>query len=187
VMDLAETVIVVLVPESGDSVQVMKAGLNEIADLFVVNKADRPGAEKLRQDIEVTLGIRRGNAYRHVPAHHGSRDGTHTREDQAPNRWDHPVLLTIASKGEGIDPLIEALERHQHWLIASGELEQRRRQRLLERTREVVDRAARRWLWRETQAERMVRDRLDDVAHGRLSPYDLAAEILDGLRQGERV
>ena len=51
----------------------------------------------------------------------------------------------------------------------------------------MVDRATRRWLWQETQAERLVRDRLDEVADGRLSPYDLAAEILDGLHLGERV
>jgi len=68
-----------------------------------------------------------------------------------------------------------------------GFLERRRRQRMYERTREVVDRATRRWLWQETQAERLVRDRLDEVTEGRLSPYDLAAEILDGLRQGEQV
>jgi len=58
---------------------------------------------------------------------------------------------------------------------------------MFERTREVVDRATRRWLWQETPAEQLVRGRLDEVADGRLSPYDLAAEILDELRQGEQV
>jgi len=87
----------------------------------------------------------------------------------------------------GVDALADALDRHHESLAAFGELETRRRQRLLERTREVVDRATRRWLWHETQAERLVQDRLDELADGRLSPYDLAAEILEGLRQGERV
>jgi GTPase len=199
---MADSTVLILVPESGDAIQTLKSGVMEAADLFVVNKADRPGAEKLRQEIEVMLGIRRGNAYRHVPAHHGREDGkTGRREGGAksdadalpavpPSRlpvWDHPVLLTAASKGEGIDPLTDALDRHHDWLTTSGELLHRRRQRLLERTREVVDRATRRWLWQETQAERLVRDRLDDLAQGRVSPYDLAAEILDWLRQGERV
>jgi LAO/AO transport system kinase len=193
---MADTTVLILVPESGDAIQTLKSGVMEAADLFVVNKADRPGAEKLRQEIEVMLGIRRGNAYRHVPAHHGREDGKAGRREGEPHpavppsslpAWDHPVLLTSASKGEGIDPLADALDRHHHWLTTSGELLHRRRQRLLERTREVVDRATRRWLWQETQAERLVRDRLDDVAQGRVSPYDLAAEILDGLRQGEQV
>jgi len=183
---MADSTVLILVPESGDAIQTLKSGVMEAADLFVVNKADRPGGEKIRQEIEVMLGIRRGNVYRHVPAHHG-RDA---RPAVPPSRrpdWDHPVLLTSASKGEGIDQVIGALDRHHEWLTASGELQHRRRERLLDRTREVVDRATRRWLWQETQAERLVRDRLDDVAHGRLSPYDLAAEIVDGLRQGERV
>jgi LAO/AO transport system kinase len=66
----ADTAVLVLVPESGDGVQVLKAGVMEIADLYAINKADRPGAERLRNEIEVMLGIRRGNAFRHVGAHH---------------------------------------------------------------------------------------------------------------------
>ena len=72
---MTDSTVLVLVPESGDAIQTLKSGVMEVADLFVVNKADRPGAEKLRQEIEVTLGIRRGNAYRHVPAHHGRSVG----------------------------------------------------------------------------------------------------------------
>ena len=71
--------------------------------------------------------------------------------------------------------------------IRSGELDQRRRKRLLDRTREVVDRATRRWMWDETRAEQIIADRLDEVVDGRLSPYELAAEVLDGLKQGERI
>ena len=70
---MADSTVLVLVPESGDGIQTLKSGIMEIADLFVVNKADRPGADKLRQEIEVTLGIRNGNAFRHVPAHHGGQ------------------------------------------------------------------------------------------------------------------
>jgi LAO/AO transport system kinase len=101
--------------------------------------------------------------------------------------WDHPVVLTVAAKGEGIDELIAALDRHHDWLAQSGTLEQRRRQRMLERTREVVDRAARRWMWSETHAEQLISDRLDEVVEGRLSPYDVATEVLDGLKSGARL
>jgi len=231
---MADSTVLILVPESGDAIQTLKSGVMEVADLFVVNKADRPGAEKLRQEIEITLGIRRGNAYRHVPVHHKAdgqvgrgtegqvdgRAGGRVGGNSAPDRmapadgeagliadslppgppahlpirpparlpaWAQPVLLTTASKGEGTDSLVEALDRHHESVAASGELEARRRQRLFERTQEVVERATRRWLWQETQAERLVRDRLDELADGRLSPYDLAADIVEGLRQGERV
>jgi LAO/AO transport system kinase len=89
--------------------------------------------------------------------------------------------------GEGISDVVDALERHHAALEASGELARRRRQRMYERTREVVDRATRQWVWQETGAEQVIRDRLDEVAAGRLSPYDVAAEVLDGLKQGSRV
>ena len=101
--------------------------------MFVVNKADRPGAEKLRQEIEVTLGIRRGNAFRNVPAHHGravgrpgKRAGRCGRRGPArppPPAWDQPVVLTVAAKGEGVEELIGALDRHHAWLAESGTLE----------------------------------------------------------------
>jgi LAO/AO transport system kinase len=209
---MADTTVLVLVPESGDGIQTLKAGVMEIADLFVVNKADRPGADKLRQEIEVTLGIRRGNAFRHVPAHHGRPDGPGVARVTGRGRglptgaagkdesgsgagerppagaaWDHPVVLTVAATGKRVADLLAALDRHHAWLSASGTLEERRRRRLLDRTREVVDRATRRWIWDETRAEELIAGRLDEIVAGRLSPYDVAAEVLDGLKQGERI
>ena len=191
---MADTTVLVLVPESGDGIQTLKSGVMEAVDIFAVNKADRPGADKLRQEIEVTLGIRRGNAYRNMPAHHGYRaSGRAGRPAAAESSvakdapWDHPVLLTVAAKGEGTGDLIAAIDRHHEWLARSGSLDQRRRWRLLERTREVVDRAARRWMWGETHAEQVINDRLDQVVDGRLSPYDVATEVLDGLKQGARL
>ncbi|MGH7517957.1 MAG: methylmalonyl Co-A mutase-associated GTPase MeaB [Gemmatimonadales bacterium] len=183
---MADTTVLMLVPESGDGIQTLKAGLMEAADLYVVNKADRPGGETLRQELEVTLGIRRGNAYRHVPAHHGRAAGPASRRVEVTG-WEPPVLLTSATRSEGLGEVAVALDRHHAWLTESGELDRRRRERLAARTREVVDRATRRWVWEATRAERMLRERLDEVAAGRLSPYELAAEILEGLREGERV
>jgi LAO/AO transport system kinase len=205
---MADSTVLVLVPESGDGIQTLKSGVMEAADVFVVNKADRPGADKLRREIEITLGIRRGNAYRNVPAHHGYKavrrsggqaeavagagrpvdsTGATARPPDRPSAWDPPVVLSVAAKGEGIDDLIAALDRHHEWLARSGSLEDRRRRRMLERTREVVERAARRWMWRETQAEQMISERLDQVVEGVLSPYDVATEVLDSLKQGARL
>jgi LAO/AO transport system kinase len=188
---MADTTVLVLVPESGDGIQTLKSGVMEAADIFAVNKADRPGADKLRHEIEVTLGIRRGNAYRNMPAQHPHRAskpaGRRERPATAEGLWNHAVVLTVAAKGDGIEELIAALDRHHDWLAQSGTLEQRRRQRMLERTREVVDRAARRWMWSETHAEQLISDRLDEVVEGRLSPYDVATEVLDGLKSGARL
>ena len=195
---MADSTVLVLVPESGDGIQTLKSGVMEIADLFVVNKADRSGAEKLRHEIEVTLDIRRGNAFRHVPAHHGFQGGKRPGggsaqslvSADAPDRisaWVPPVLLAVASKGDGVPELITALDRHFEWLEASGTLEERRRRRLLDRTREVVDRATRRWVWEETRADRHIAARLDAIVAGEASPYEVAAEVVGGLKQGERI
>lgn len=195
VAKMADSTVLVLVPESGDGIQTLKSGVMEIADIFVVNKADRTGADKLRQEIEVTLGIRRGNAFRNMPAHHGVkavRRNAGTTEPSVASiprsdRWDQPVLLTTAARGDGVAELVAALDRHHEYLTRSGELDQRRRKRLAGRTREVVDRATRKWVWDETRAEQIIADRLDELAGGRLSPYELAAEILDSLKQGTRI
>jgi LAO/AO transport system kinase len=208
---MADSTVLVLVPESGDGIQTLKSGVMEIADIFVVNKADRTGADKLRQEIEVTLGIRRGNAFRHVRAHHGQRSSVAAgqrgsrvpRVDNQRNvtlseakgrsasgsseTWTQPVVLTSAVKDEGLTDLLGALDRHHQWLEESGELEQRRRRRLLERTREVVDRATRKWVWEETRAEQLINERLDEVAQGQVSPYELAQDVLEELKQGEKI
>jgi len=191
----AETTVLVLVPESGDGIQALKAGVMEIADLYVVNKSDRPGADKLRQEVEVMLGIRRGNAFRHVAPHHRPDGRTAGRPDSASrpsdgptvdpsDRWEPPVLGTVAATGVGVDELIAALDRHYAYLQASGTLLGRRRQRLAARTRAVLERSVQRWLVEATRAEELLALRLDEVTEGRRSPYDVAAEILDQIKTG---
>ena len=169
----AETTVLVLVPESGDGIQTLKAGVMEIAEVYVINKSDRPGADKLKQELEVMLGIRRGNAFAHVPAHHG----------RAPD-WEAPVITTVASKGDGVAELIAALDRHHAYLAGSGKLAERRARRLAARTRAVVHRAVRQWIWDETRAEELLAQRLSEVTGGARSPYDVAEEILDQVRAG---
>jgi len=185
----AETTLLVLVPESGDGIQTLKAGVMEIADVYVVNKS---GADTLRQEVEVMLGIRRGNAFRHVAPHHspppqtGEDGGGRGKavEAGADATWEPPVLATVASRGEGIAELAAALDRHYAYLEASGRLAERRRRRLAARTRAVLERAVQRWLVEATRAEELLAQRLDEVVEGRRSPYDVAAEILDQVKAG---
>jgi len=190
----ADTTVVVLVPESGDGIQTLKAGVMEIAEVYIVNKSDRPGADKLKQEVEAMLGIRRGSAFAHIAPHHhravgqsgGRADGV-DRPSAGPSvrpEWEAPVLMTVASQGEGIDALVAALDRHHDHLVASGTLAERRKRRLAARTRAVVDRAIRQWVREETRAEELLARRLPEVANGGRSPYDVAAEILDQLRSG---
>jgi LAO/AO transport system kinase len=182
----AETTVLVLVPESGDGIQTLKAGVMEIAELYVINKSDRPGADKLRQEVEVMLGIRRGNAFAHITPHHGTaKGGTGRQRAASADAWDAPVLNTVASKGEGIAELVAALDQHHDYLASSGKLEERRKRRLAARTRAVVNRAIRQWVWDETDAEQLLARRIDDVAAGTRSPYDVAAEVLAQVRNGK--
>src|SRR3989441_690766 len=183
----AETTVLVLVPESGDSIQTLKAGVMEIAELYVIHKSDRPGADKLKQEVEVMLGIRRGNAFAHITPHHHPRavKGGKGRQSADEAGWEAPVLTTVASKGEGIGELVGALDRHHEYLATSGKLEERRKRRLAARPRAVVNRAIRQWVWDETQAEALLARRLDEVAAGTRSPYEVAAEVLEQVRNGK--
>ena len=203
VASAADTTVVVLVPESGDGIQVMKAGLMEIADVFVVNKADRPGADRLRQELEAAMGLRHGHTFRHVPAHHGVREtagtgaqghrGTGDSPDRASvppspraSRWEPPVVVTIALRDEGVGELVETLDRHFAGLESSGDLAARRRRRLETRTREVLERALRRWVWSDAGPRPEVDAALADVAAGKRSPYEAAAELLERIRTKDR-
>ncbi|HXV86633.1 MAG TPA: methylmalonyl Co-A mutase-associated GTPase MeaB [Gemmatimonadales bacterium] len=188
----ADTAALILVPESGDGIQALKAGVMEIADIFVVNKADRPGADRLRQEIEVVLGLRKGNAYRHVAAHHAARAdrraaGPGASSDRgAPGPgWEPPVLPTVATEGAGVDALVDALEAHHRHLETSQELGTRRRARLERLTREVVDRSLRRLVWEAGPGEDTLREGLDDVVSGARTPYQLARDIVAAVRSGE--
>ena len=168
----AETTVLVLVPESGDGIQTLKAGVMEIAEVYVINKSDRPGADKLKQEVEVMLGIRRGAV----------TGGKGRQRAVTADAWDAPVLMTVASKGEGVAELVTALDQHHAYLAGSGKLAERRARRLAARTRAVVNRAVRQWVWDETRAEELLAQRLADVTGGTRSPYDVAEEILDQVR-----
>lgn len=197
VASAADTTVVVLVPESGDGIQVMKSGLMEIAEVFVVNKADRPGADRLRQELEVALGLRRGETFRHVPAHHGVELAAGSRTAQATavpppsgrdgdRAWEPPVITTVAPRSEGVEELAAALDDHFGYLERSGGLAARRSRRLAQRTRDVVDRALRRWVWSDAGPKAALEAAVGDVAAGKRSPYEAAEAIVARIRGGSR-
>jgi LAO/AO transport system kinase len=182
----ADSCLVVLVPESGDSIQTLKAGVMEIADVFTVNKADRPGADRLRNEIEIMLGMRAGATLKNVPAHHGvdlSRGNLlrqvreAARADDA-EQWTPPVLKTVAAKDEGIEELVEALDRHFHYLERSGTLRERRRARLRERVVEVAEDRMRRRLWSDSETNDWLEARLPALESGEATPFAVADALL---------
>ena len=154
----ADTVVVVLVPESGDGIQAMKAGLMEIADIFVVNKADRPGADRLLKDLRAALHLRAGKA-----------------------AWEIPVLKTVAQTGEGVPELLAAIDEHGAFVSGSGELGTRRRARAAVRVREVADREVRGILWGRESTAVLLEEGLDRIRDGEATPYSVSSSIVRDL------
>ena len=111
----ADTTVVVVNPGWGDAVQAAKAGLLEVADVFAVNKADRPGADETRRDLEAMLDM-----------------------SMTMGEWRPPVVACVASTGEGVDALWTAVADHRSYLVSSGELERRRERRLLDELHAVL-------------------------------------------------
>jgi LAO/AO transport system kinase len=190
-----DTVVVVLVPESGDGIQAMKAGLMEIADVFVVNKADRPGADRLVKELQLALRLRSGQTLRNVPAHHGvdlsrvmapREDSRREGESgvgagsQRPG-WTIPVLRTVAQSGDGLPELLEAIDEHRKYLAQSGEEVQRRRERAKIRVRDVVERELRRVAGRRIESKLASGEALDGILTGRATPYSVARSVLRDL------
>ena len=183
----ADTVVVVLVPESGDAIQAMKAGLMEIADIFVVNKADRPGADRLVKEIKQAMHLKAGSALKDVPAHHGVDLGRVMKKERTESpaadegAWSVPVLATIAQTGEGVDTLLDTVDEHRSWLVESGQLEARRRARARGRVQDVVNRELRRIAWGRPETVRRLDEGVERIRTSAATPYSVSEEIVDGL------
>jgi LAO/AO transport system kinase len=197
---VADTTMVVLVPESGDSIQTLKAGLMEIADIFVVNKSDRPGSDRLRNEIELMLGMRGGDT---LPGHHGislgARKSHHERSEGSvvgsrsmnpakaareaaranqTGSWTPPVLRAVAVKSEGTADVIAALDRHAQYLIEGGVLAERRRKRLKERVAEIVERTLQNRLWSDSETSSWLGSRIPELESGKTNPFAVAQELV---------
>jgi len=189
----ADSTALILVPESGDSIQTLKAGVMEVADIFVVNKADRPGADRLRNDVELMLGLRKGVSFGNVPAHHGvdlkrmnpARAARETAAAENPTTWTPPVLSAVATRQEGIGDIIAALDRHFAYLQNTGTLRARRRERMRERVMDVVETKVRDRLWKDSNTMTWLEEQLPSVEEGRSTPFAVADQLL--RQRGELV
>jgi LAO/AO transport system kinase len=157
----ADTTVVVLVPESGDGIQAMKAGLMEIADFFVMNKSDRPGADQAVMSIKMILGFRPHDEH----------------------SWMADVVKTTASEGVGIDTIASEVARHQAYLRTSGNFEKRRASQMKARIEEIISDKFIVTFWnieRKTQLDTLL---AQTISRSR-SPYDVAEELLKSRQPG---
>ncbi len=150
----ADTTVVLVAPGMGDGIQAAKAGILEVGDLYVINKADRDGAQQVKRDLRSMLRL----------------------TDRPDDAWDPPVLATVATKGEGVDDVVAKLDEHRAWAAGSGALERRRERRARDEIEAIALTSMRR-RWGGVDG-----DRLDDLARqvaGReLDPYAAADALL---------
>ena len=171
IVEAADTTVVVLVPESGDSVQAMKAGLMEIADIFVVNKADRDGADNAVREIEAIMEM--------FPEKEG---------------WKIPVLKTIAHDGEGIDVVKQTVDRHYRFLKSEDRLTAHRRKRIQSAIVGIVQETLYTRVWDDAAIQALLKKRVGEILSGEGTPHSVAEEIIQmigrnhrqGFEKGER-
>jgi LAO/AO transport system kinase len=155
IVGAADTTIVVVTPGWGDAIQASKAGLLEVADIFVVNKADRAGADETRRDLEAMLDLAAGDE----------------------TAWRPPVLMTVAATGQGTDEVWATIRRHRDHLAASGELDRRRERRLVDELDQVLVHLLERDVRALAGGERYERVKAEMVAR-RVDPHQAARQIL---------
>jgi LAO/AO transport system kinase len=158
----ADTTLVLLAPGMGDGIQAAKAGILEVGDVYVVNKADRDGADSTVRELRhmLTLGERR----------------------QAGD-WRPPIVKTVASRGEGVDELVEELAKHHRWLEKSGELARRRQRRAADEVEAIAVTALRARMGdlRSVHGASGLDDLAAEVVAGRTDPYSAADRLVEGL------
>lgn len=151
----AHSTVVVLVPESGDGIQTMKAGLMEIGDLFCVNKSDREGADRVVMEVEMMVEMK-----------------TKT------NGWVPPVVKTVATTGLGVPSLLDQLEAHRKHLETSGALLDRKRESIRSEIVELTEEWLRRDVWRRPDTTGRLSELVQQVMDGGTTPYRAAEAIL---------
>jgi LAO/AO transport system kinase len=158
VAGLADTTLVLLAPGMGDGIQAAKAGILEIGDLYVVNKADREGADTLRRELRSMLALA------------DRRDGD----------WRPPIVKTVASRGEGLDEVVVEIDRHAEWLRSTGELAARRTRRARDEI-EAIALTALRKRWGDVHGLSELDELAAAVAAGDSDPYAAAETLLAEL------
>jgi LAO/AO transport system kinase len=152
---LADTTMVLLAPGMGDGIQAAKAGILEIGDLYVVNKADRDGADQVRRDLRSMLQL----------------------GDRPPGSWRPPIVKTVAQKAEGLDEVVAEIDNHRAWLTSSGELDKRRTRRARDEI-EAIAVTALRQRWGDVHGRSELDELASAVVAGASDPYAAADELL---------
>jgi LAO/AO transport system kinase len=152
---LADTTVVLMAPGLGDGVQAAKAGILEIGDVYVVNKADRDGAEQVRRELRSTIAL----------------------GDRPEGGWKPPIVLTVAQSGRGVDEVVRELEQHRAWLEESGELARRRTRRAREEI-ETIAVATLRDRWENVSGHDDLDALAEAVVAGEKDPYAAADELV---------
>ncbi|HEY3479415.1 MAG TPA: methylmalonyl Co-A mutase-associated GTPase MeaB [Streptomyces sp.] len=155
----ADTSVVLLAPGMGDGIQAAKAGILEIGDVYVVNKADRDGADATARELNHMLGL---------------------GEARAAGDWRPPIVKTVAARGEGIDEVVEALEKHRAWMEEHGVLGVRRRARAADEIENIALTALRSRIG-DLRGDQHLDALAERVATGTLDPYAAADELVAGL------
>jgi len=161
VVSLADTTLVLLAPGMGDGIQAAKAGILEVADVFVVNKADRDGADATARDLKYMISLGR-------------------RDREGPS-WRPPIVKTVAARGEGVDDVVEAVDAHHAWMTEHGELERRRARRAAGEV-EAIAVARLRSQIGDLRGGVALEQLAKRVAIGDLDPYAAADHLIEGLR-----
>jgi LAO/AO transport system kinase len=161
VAGLADTTVVLLAPGMGDAIQAAKAGILEVGDVYVVNKADREGADSAVRELRhmLTLGERR-----------------------QPGDWRPEILRTVASRGQGIDGVVEALDKHRTWLEETGNLRASRRRRAADEIEAIAVTALRERMG-DLRAGRGLDELADRVVAAELDPYGAADLLVEGVTE----
>ncbi|HEY7719629.1 MAG TPA: methylmalonyl Co-A mutase-associated GTPase MeaB, partial [Pedococcus sp.] len=160
VAGLADTTLVLLAPGMGDGIQAAKAGILEIGDLYVVNKADRDGADQVRRDLRSMLAL----------------------AERPEGAWKPPIVKTVAAKGEGLDELAVEIDKHRAWLEESGELQTRRTRRARDEI-EAIAVTALRERWGDVHGRSELDQLAGAVVAGESDPYAAADALLEGLAE----
>ncbi|MBH1933716.1 methylmalonyl Co-A mutase-associated GTPase MeaB [Streptomyces sp. AV19] len=158
----ADTTVVLLAPGMGDGIQAAKAGILEIGDVYVVNKADRDGADATARELNHMLGL---------------------GEARAPGDWRPPIVKTVAARGEGVEEVVEALEKHRGWMEERGVLAERRSARAAHEIERIAVAALRSRI-ADLSGDRRLGALAARVAEGSLDPYAAADELVAGLTEG---
>jgi LAO/AO transport system kinase len=163
IIDNADTIVLVLMPGSGDSVQALKAGVMEIPDVIVVNKADHPLTDTMVREIRGVLSL-------------ANLDRT---PEEARSRWRVPIVKTEATRGTGVDELDRALQAHRAHILAAGELEERRSRNLRNEVLAIATARMRRRLEEELAEDAEFSRLIEEVVQRRLDPASAAVQLLE--------